>query len=233
MFKVVVDAHSKRPEVVHMQRITAQQTVETFKTIFARFGYPEVLVLNDGKQFSASEFTVFCAENGIPQLTTAPYHPQSNGQVERFVDMLKRAVSHHTASEHPANTLRVVFEEASKNHVRLDVSEGNRSAGGSKEADGKTSKECDDRHFKIGGKVRVSDYTGERNPWREGIIVGQREQVTWFVRIREMTWKRSTSQLRRIGGEPGNGEAAQDLEMASLPDEETAICLVRRNESCY
>ncbi|KHJ40182.1 hypothetical protein D918_09782 [Trichuris suis] len=93
---------------------------------------------------------------------------------------------------------------------------------------GKTSRKCSDRHFRIGDKVRVRDYVQERNPWREGIIVGQRgqvRQVTWFVRVREITWKRHTNQLRRIGAELGNDEAAaQDVEMASLPDEETAIC---------
>ncbi|KHJ40181.1 integrase core domain protein [Trichuris suis] len=104
MFMVVVDAHSKWPEVVHMQRITAQQTIETLKTIFARFGYPEVLVSDNGTQFSASEFTAFCAENGIRQMTTAPYHPQSNGQVERFVETLKRALKNRlVTSGHRAN----------------------------------------------------------------------------------------------------------------------------------
>ncbi|CDW61071.1 hypothetical protein TTRE_0000949401, partial [Trichuris trichiura] len=95
-----------------------------------------------------------------------------------------------------------------------------------------TSRKCGDRHFKIGDKVRVRDYMQERNPWREGIIVGQRGQVMWFIRVKEMTWKRHTYQLRRVSAELENGEAAaQDVELASLPDEETAICSEQRPAS--
>ncbi|XP_065093531.1 uncharacterized protein K02A2.6-like [Ochlerotatus camptorhynchus] len=34
----------------------------------------------------------FCLENGIDHVTTALFHPQCNGQAERFVDTFKRAV---------------------------------------------------------------------------------------------------------------------------------------------
>ncbi|KRY91706.1 Uncharacterized protein T4D_12865 [Trichinella pseudospiralis] len=84
MFLIVVDAHSKCPEVLHMSQITTEQTIESLKTVFARF--------DNGTQFTATEFTIFCAENGIRHVTSAPYHAQSNGQVERFIDTFKPAL---------------------------------------------------------------------------------------------------------------------------------------------
>ncbi|XP_058836876.1 uncharacterized protein K02A2.6-like [Topomyia yanbarensis] len=53
---------------------------------------PEVLVTDNGRQLSSEVFEKYCNSNGIMQLKTAPYHPQSNGQAERFVDTFKRTL---------------------------------------------------------------------------------------------------------------------------------------------
>ncbi|KAL1233552.1 Uncharacterized protein TPS_08205 [Trichinella pseudospiralis] len=46
MYLIVVDAHSKWPEVLHMLRITTEPTIESLKTVFARLAFPAVLVLD-------------------------------------------------------------------------------------------------------------------------------------------------------------------------------------------
>ncbi|KRZ75668.1 Uncharacterized protein T10_10424 [Trichinella papuae] len=92
IFMIVVDAHSKWPEVLHMPHITMEQTIESLKTVFPRFGFTEIVVSDNGTQFTATEFTIYCAENGIRHVTSALYHAQSNGQVERFIDTFKRAL---------------------------------------------------------------------------------------------------------------------------------------------
>ncbi|XP_003369037.1 conserved hypothetical protein [Trichinella spiralis] len=101
MFLIMVDAHSKWPEVLHMPHITTEQIIESLKTVFTRFGFPEVLVSDNGTQFTATEFTIFCGENGIRHVTSAPYHAQSNGQVERFIDTFKRALKKSTNDRRP------------------------------------------------------------------------------------------------------------------------------------
>lgn len=61
--------------------------------LIARHGIPDVIVSDNGSQFTSSLFKKLCEQNGINHMFSAPYHPQSNGQAERFVDTLKRTIN--------------------------------------------------------------------------------------------------------------------------------------------
>ena len=56
---------------------------------FALFGLPDQLVWDNGPQFTAHELADFVSANGIRHIRTAPYHPASNGAIERFVQTFK------------------------------------------------------------------------------------------------------------------------------------------------
>ena len=57
--------------------------------LFARFGIPDIIALDNGTQFLAKEFKHFCKSFLFVHISTAPYHLQSNGQAIRFEDTLK------------------------------------------------------------------------------------------------------------------------------------------------
>ena len=65
MFLIVIDPFSKWPEVVVMQRTSADFTVEKLRMIFANKGIPEILVSDNGPQFVAGVFDDFVRRNGI------------------------------------------------------------------------------------------------------------------------------------------------------------------------
>ncbi|CAD6198709.1 unnamed protein product, partial [Caenorhabditis auriculariae] len=81
-YLVVVDAKSKYPEVKIVHSISAANTVKVLKEIFARNGYPETIVSDNGTQFTSQQFADMCQNGHIQHIRTAPYCPQSNGQAE-------------------------------------------------------------------------------------------------------------------------------------------------------
>ncbi|XP_055585498.1 uncharacterized protein K02A2.6-like [Uranotaenia lowii] len=91
-FLVAVDSSSKWPEVIATKSTTASSTIKLLKQMFATFGIPETIVSDNGTQFTSFEFQTFCQQSGIEHIRTAPFHPQSNGLAERFVDSLKRSL---------------------------------------------------------------------------------------------------------------------------------------------
>ena len=91
-FFVVVDAHSKWPEIFEMSSTTTAKTIVALRHLFAAYGLPEKVVSDNGPQFIAEEFTTFLKENGVKHIHCAPYHPASNGAVERFVQTLKNSM---------------------------------------------------------------------------------------------------------------------------------------------
>ncbi|OUC48352.1 putative reverse transcriptase [Trichinella nativa] len=76
-----------------------------------------------------------------------------------------------------------------------------------------------DRQFKISETVMVRDYTRDRKLWREGVIVGQQGQVTRFVQVGRIRWKRHTNQMRHKNTGIADGQEEKDNEMGSLLDE--------------
>lgn len=91
-FLVIVDAFSKWPEIIPMKEISTSSTIAILNRLFAQFGVPDMLVSDNGCQFTSAEFSNFCASLTIEHVRSPIYHPQSNGQAERFVDTFKRAL---------------------------------------------------------------------------------------------------------------------------------------------
>jgi hypothetical protein len=65
MFFVLVDAHSKWPEIVEMKTTTSTKTIEVLRSIFSRNGIPAQIMSDNGSQFSSDEFATFMKRNDI------------------------------------------------------------------------------------------------------------------------------------------------------------------------
>ncbi|XP_016417783.1 uncharacterized protein K02A2.6-like [Sinocyclocheilus rhinocerous] len=92
MLLIVVDAHSKWPEVAVMHSTTAEKTVVKLEEMFSHFGYLEQLISDNGPQFISHEFAVFLQWCGVQHIKSAPYHPATNGLAEMMVQTIKHVV---------------------------------------------------------------------------------------------------------------------------------------------
>ena len=70
--------------------------------MFCRFALPEKLHSDQGRQFEAEVTTQLCQFLQIEKTRTTPYHPQSDGLVERFNRTLLNMLS-TCSMEHPSD----------------------------------------------------------------------------------------------------------------------------------
>jgi len=91
-FLIIVDAFSKWIEVFVMTTTTVEATISKMRECFARFGLPVILVMDNGLPWKSDKFQDFLSTNGIKHLTRAPYFPQSQRQVERYVATVKQGL---------------------------------------------------------------------------------------------------------------------------------------------
>ena len=59
----------------------------------ARHGVPQVLLTDNGKEFTAFVFERYLQQIGIEHRTTTPMHPQCNGKIERFNRTIKEMIT--------------------------------------------------------------------------------------------------------------------------------------------
>jgi transposase InsO family protein len=92
----MTDRFTRWPEVAPMSDITADTVAKTFHaTWIARFGCPQRITTDQGRQFEANLLTSLTHLLGIKRCRTSPYRPECNGLIERWHRPLKAAIKCH------------------------------------------------------------------------------------------------------------------------------------------
>ena len=63
-----------------------------FEKVILEHGSPEILLSDNGKEFTNDTLAYVCQEFGIEQHFTSPYTPRSNGKTEIFNNFLKASI---------------------------------------------------------------------------------------------------------------------------------------------
>ncbi|MES9882407.1 MAG: transposase family protein, partial [Sedimenticola sp.] len=95
---VVTDYFTRWAEAYPLRVITAASVATTLVEQFiSRFGTPRIIHSDQGRQFESQLFTQLCSLLQCQKTRTTPFHPQSDGLVERFnrtlEDMLSKYIS--------------------------------------------------------------------------------------------------------------------------------------------
>ena len=90
---VMVDQFTKWVEIHALPDFTAEQTARcSVDQFFSRFGAPLQVHTDQGKNFDGNLMKALCELYRITKTRTTPYHPSSNGQVERYNRLLVQLV---------------------------------------------------------------------------------------------------------------------------------------------
>ena len=108
-FLIVIDAHSKWIEAFPTSTTSSAAVIEELRPLFARFGLPETVVTDNGSGFVSQEFEEFLRKNGIKHITSASYHPATNGLAERAVQILKRGLKKVKSGSLQSRIAKVLF----------------------------------------------------------------------------------------------------------------------------
>ena len=217
---MVIDAHSKWIEVEDMDEATAGATIQRLRAMFARFGIPESLVSDNGPCFISKEFKDFLRKNGVMHITSAPYHPASNGLAERAVRIVKEGLRKMKTGAISDKIARLLFQyrmtpqsvtKLSPAELllgrclrgRLNLLHPNLADRVEKAAE--KQKEYHDVHAKerklqTGNKVYVKVYEkGGKWKWKKGEIVKCTGPVSFIVQLEGgIVCRRHLDQLREL-----------------------------------
>ena len=89
---VIIDDHSRFPIVEIIHSTSARTVIPVLDKVFSIFGIPKVLKTDNGPPFQSTEFANFATYLGFHHQKITPLWPRANGEAERFMRTLSKAI---------------------------------------------------------------------------------------------------------------------------------------------
>lgn len=91
----VMCASTRFPEAIPLRRITTPIITKALVKFFSLFGLPKVVQTDQGTNFMSKAFAQALRTLNIKHVTSSPYHPESQGALERFHQTMKSMLRKH------------------------------------------------------------------------------------------------------------------------------------------
>lgn len=217
MWLVLTDAHSKWPEIFCLnQNSTSSSVINRIREVIVRFGIPEQIVSDNGRQFTSQEFQRFCKNNGIKHTMSSVYHPRSNGAAERLVKTFKRALA-QSSGDLDRRLQQFLFQYRITPHSttgvapcelligrrlrsRMDLIRPDERTNVAQSQDRQQQSynvRVRPRDFAVGDEVWVKTFSKGEAKWSFGIIQKQIGPVTFLIKVNDQVMKRHVDHVIR------------------------------------
>ena len=124
MLLVVIDQHSRFPEVEIMTTTTAAVVIQKLDRIFATHGIPSTIVSDNGAlPFNSAKIPRFFNENGVRHRRITPLWPQANSEAESFMKPLQAAHAEGRNSRRDLQKFLLNFRKTSHSTTSISPAE--------------------------------------------------------------------------------------------------------------
>ena len=90
LYILICDYFSKFPFLFQTKTTSFANLKDHLQEMFSIEGTPDEVMSNNGPPFNGKELSSFLTDLGIRHTTSSPNYPQSNGFIERQIQMVKR-----------------------------------------------------------------------------------------------------------------------------------------------
>jgi len=214
-YLVTTDYYSGYFEIDYLTDTSSNTVIGKLKNQFSRHGIPQVVVSDNGPQFSAEVFRKFASQWQFRHHTSSPYHSQGNGAAEAAVKTAKRLFRKcHAAGEDPYMGLLNLRNTPDANHqlspvqrlcgrrtrTLLPTTENNLKPPSlhikhvpKERIDPGTSRDL--RRLNVGDTVRIQPAQGRE--WKEATVTNQTHQRSFEVTTNKgQRYRRNRRHLR-------------------------------------
>ena len=222
---IVVDYFSNFIEVSRLNSLSCNAVVRVLKELFARWGAPDTLVTDNGKQFDSSEFRLFAKEWAFQHVTSSPHYPQS-GQSEFRALLDWRNTPSEGFDSSPAQRMmgrrckttlpchRSLLQP--KYDINNDVSAL------------RQRKQQQAAYYNRTATPRASLHSGETvriqrpgcSNWSPGVCVREVSPRSYDIQVGDVTYRRNRRSIRASGQMLKRNNSHVPLDESSVSDEE-------------
>ncbi|KRY59721.1 Transposon Tf2-9 polyprotein [Trichinella britovi] len=247
-FLIVVDSFSKWLEVRVLKNTTSESVISCLRQIFSIHGLPDIIVSDNGTQFTSHTFQEYLNKGGIRHITSAPFHPSSSGQAERMVRTTKEFLKKMTQRDWEYNLANFLFcqhvtpctttAQLLMNRRLRTILDRLQPDVVSEDLDKKFERV---RTFQTDDQVYAKNYSSEK-AWKPAIVVTPTGPLSYQVQTEDgQLWHRHIDQLRKRYVTAEQNHSAEKVEsqedktaekaVEAIPEEHRAVVTTPREET--